>query len=171
LPEVPKQVFLNPGDWWFGPYQAGVLTTILGSCVSIVLQHPRARVLGISHALLPQRSHQTGPEHGRFAEEIVRIFVQKLQSHGLKAADCRVQLYGGGLMFSSAGAGNCVAELIRVGDHNVRASLCALAAAGLSVDFQDTGGHFYRRLQVNLLDGAVSHEKYPIQSFALPARR
>lgn len=171
LPEVSLTLFLNPGDWWFGANQPGVLTTILGSCVSIVLLHPGASMLGVSHALLPRRSQQPGPMHGRFADEVVLIFCRQLQLYGLKAADCQVQLYGGGEMFqrASSARGSAIPQMVKVGEHNIQVSLQALTAAGFTVLAQDTGGHCYRRLQVNLQNGVVNHDKYPLQPGSLPA--
>lgn len=164
------KVFLNPGDWWFGPFQSGEISTILGSCVSVVLTHPTAKVLGVSHAILPRNTKQDGL-NGRFAQDVVMIFCQQLQRLGLKPTDCQVGLFGGGAMFADGHSetGHQMPTMVRVGEHNVLISVQSLAAYGLQLCQQDTGGCCYRRLQINLLDGLVQHEKYPLQTLALKA--
>lgn len=164
------KVFLNPGDWWFGRFQPGEISTILGSCVSIVLTNPKAKILGVSHAILPENTQQT-PLNGRFAQDVVLIFVQQLQKLGLNPLDCRIGLFGGGAMFANnpTAKNPAIPALIRVGEHNVQVSLQSLAAHDLQVVRQDTGGCCYRRLHISLTDGSVQHETYPLQNLAVAA--
>ena len=52
------EIFLQPGDFYFGDKDTRI-RTILGSCVSITLWHPTRLIGGMCHFLLPFRgAHQ-----------------------------------------------------------------------------------------------------------------
>jgi chemotaxis protein CheD len=165
------KLFLNPGDWWFGACQPGEISTILGSCVSVVIVNTKAQVLGVSHAIMPQNSKNEAL-HGRFSQDVVHIFWQKLQLLGLNTADCQVGLFGGGVLCAPH-AGNRVPSVpgavrsLSIGEKNVEISRQTLASCGLQPGQIDTGGCYYRRLQVSLPDGSVLLQKYPLQNLAM----
>ena len=50
---------LMPGELWSGRGAASV-RTLLGSCVALTLWHPRLRVGGMCHYLLPRRQRKAG---------------------------------------------------------------------------------------------------------------
>ena len=50
----PHTVFLHPGECYFGGGPTRI-ATLLGSCVSITVWHPRLLVGGMCHYMLPSR--------------------------------------------------------------------------------------------------------------------
>ncbi len=76
-------VFLRPGDWLFG---RGALraTTLLGSCISIVLWSPRLRLGAMCHCLLPQApgSARRRVLDGRYGSDAGDWFEQRLRAAG-----------------------------------------------------------------------------------------
>ena len=48
------EIFLQPGDFYFGDRDTRI-RTLLGSCVSITMWHPRLHVGGMCHFMLPER--------------------------------------------------------------------------------------------------------------------
>lgn len=139
-------VFLRPGDWLFG---RGLLraTTLLGSCISIVLWAPRLRVGAMCHCLLPQRP---GParQHvldGRYGADAGAWIEQRVRANGLRWAELEASLAGG----ASAGDSG-------IGAANIRWAQGWAAERDLVFTQQDVGGRVVRRLSFNIADGALT---------------
>ena len=47
-------VFLQPGEFYFGEEKTRI-RTLLGSCVAVTLWHPKLRIGGMCHYMLPRR--------------------------------------------------------------------------------------------------------------------
>jgi chemotaxis protein CheD len=54
-PLNPLDIFLRPGDCYFGGQNTSI-RTVLGSCVSMTFWHPQLRVGGMCHYMLPKRN-------------------------------------------------------------------------------------------------------------------
>lgn len=163
-----KNVFLKPGDWFFGK-GSGKVTTILGSCVSVVLWHPEKQILGVSHILLPSRQQlvrQPAPGRksdlcGRFADELINIFQLEMALFGVKPTAFTACLVGGGNMFPHAIKAPCI------GEKNIEICLALLADLQIPVCSNDLGGPLYRRLTVDIATGQLSIERSKVNRFEL----
>ncbi len=149
MPE-PRDVYLNPGDFCFaGPDTR--IHTVLGSCVSITLWHPRWRIGGMCHYMLPARGHcATGPD-GRYADDAVGLFLDSVSRHGTRPDEYEVKMFGGADQFVELGdlVTGGVAEL------NVQAGLTLLAEHGFELSSRDLRGTGARRLIFKLSTGDV----------------
>lgn len=92
-------IFLQPGDFFVGD-AAFRVRTLLGSCVSITLWHPGARVGAMSHCLLPGRSKGMRPD-ARYGNDALDLMLAGLCAHGVQASGCQAKIFGGGNMFPS----------------------------------------------------------------------
>lgn len=140
-------VFLRPGDWFFGRGEHGV-TTVLGSCVSLVMWCPRLRLGAMSHCLLPTRSRQPQGVHhgsGHYLDEALQWMTQRMHAQGCGALEIDVSIAGGAM-----------AHDMTIGQANVTQALTLVEAAGLRLVQQDTGGQIVRRLTFNLSDGCLT---------------
>lgn len=138
-------VFLRPGDWLFG---RGALraTTLLGSCISIVLWSPRRRVGAMCHCLLPQApGGRRSRLDGRYGDDAGRWFEQRLRAAGVGWGEVEASLAGG----ASAGDSG-------IGAANIRWAQGWAAERGLVFGQQDVGGRVVRRLTFNVADGALT---------------
>lgn len=142
-------VFLRPGDWLFGRGAVRV-STLLGSCVALVLWSPRHRLGAVCHCVLPARP---GPAHGapldgRFGEETGQWLDERLAEHGCAPGELRAMLAGG----ASGHDGS-------IGEGNIAWAQRWAAQRQVPVVQQDVGGHVVRRLTFNLSDGnlAIAH--------------
>lgn len=72
-------IFLQPGEFYFGDRETR-LRTILGSCVAITLWHPRLRIGGMCHYLLPMRRghHDEAELDGRYADDSLTLRLIKV---------------------------------------------------------------------------------------------
>nr|WP_315193227.1 chemotaxis protein CheD [uncultured Aquabacterium sp.] len=140
-------VFLRPGDWFFGRGEHGV-TTVLGSCVSVVMWSPRLKLGAMSHCLLPTRpDHPVGTPHGagHYLDEALEWMTQRLLQQGCRPMEVDVTVAGG-----------ATAHDIAIGGANVAQALRLIAPTGMRLIQQDTGGRVVRRLTFNLSDGCLT---------------
>jgi len=145
-------IFLQPGELFVGDkdYQ---IRTILGSCVSITLWHPRSRMGGMSHFLLPTRSTvdaAVGPD-GRYGDEALSLMLEEFQKYGLNPAACEAKIFGGGNMFPSRQR----ADTMHVGQRNGEAARELLLARQIPVLSESLFGNGHRQIIFDVRTGDV----------------
>lgn len=132
---------------------SGRLVTIgLGSCVAIALHDPRFRVAGLAHVLLPDPSVARDTSNSaRFASTAVPLLLEEMRELGARGA-ITAKIAGGaalfGAMLGSAGG--------QMGTRNVAAARAALAAAGIPLVAEETGGSSGRSVTLDVNTGALS---------------
>lgn len=116
-PDHVIDIFLQPGDFYFGDRDTRI-RTLLGSCVSITMWHPKRLIGGMCHYMLPYRSAQKNTPSqykldGRYAEEAMLMFFQEMARHNTNPSEYVVKVFGGGNMFP---------------DHKKRKGSCTLSS-------------------------------------------
>lgn len=145
------EVFLQPGEWHFGDRSTRV-RTLLGSCVSITLWHPRLLIGGMCHYMLPTRTAGSAPAlDGRYAEEALCLLLREIDRQDTRPQDYEVKLFGGGNMFPSAG--QCCKG--HVGKKNAEFGKALLRRHGLRVRAMDLGGIGHRCVLFDIDNGNV----------------
>ena len=147
-----REVFLNPGDWFFG---AGAirLRTVLGSCVALVFWHPRHLLGGMCHYLLPRRAvANSGVLDGRYGDEALQLLLGRIHASNAKPAEFRISVFGGGNMFPG---------LVRpdnhyVGRRNVEQARHLLDLHRLHCHNSHVEGVGYRTVVFNLANGDIA---------------
>ena len=151
-----RDIFLLPGEYFVGNGTFQV-RTILGSCVSITLWHPVARVGGMSHFLLPTRSsfsHTTHTTHsldGHYGDEALALMRRDLQALGVDPRQCQAKLFGGGNMFPGRVQGNGA----HVGRRNGEAARELLQYHGIPIVTESLFGMGHRQIIFNISQGDV----------------
>ena len=142
-----SRVFLRPGDWLVGRGLHEV-STLLGSCVSVVMWSPRLQMGGMCHCLLPRRPQFVNRlaigRTGHYVDEALDWLGNSLAHSGVSLGELQISLAGGG-SFADSG----------IGDANVRAAQDWFAHHGLQPLHCDTGGNLVRKLSWNLGNGAL----------------
>lgn len=147
---VIAQAYLEPGDFRFGAAPLR-LTTLLGSCVTVTLWHPRRHIGGMCHIQMPGRAaHADGTLDGRYAEDAFALFDLALARHGTAASEYVAKLFGGGNMFPGNPAG-----VIEIGNRNLLAARRLLAERRLHPAIEHVGGAGHRKLIFDLANGDV----------------
>ncbi|MBF0284932.1 MAG: chemotaxis protein CheD [Magnetococcales bacterium] len=140
------QIHLNPGEMHLSPTPS-VVTTVLGSCVSVTLFHPKSRIGAICHGMLPH-CQCVAPEclHGgcrecfRFVDCAILAMLDQWRDLGIRPAALETKLFGGADMFR-VGEGT-----VTVGRQNVAMAREILLKTGLKLLSSDTGGDRGRKL-------------------------
>jgi chemotaxis protein CheD len=145
-----EQVFLLPGQWYFGATGATV-KTLLGSCIAITLWNPRRHFGGMCHFLLPTRPRRPeGVLDGRFGDEALELLVREIKKTGTKTQDYEVHLYGGADTMPED------AKLkFNIGERNVEQAWALIDQYGFQLQCVDVGGNEPRNVTIDLSHGQV----------------
>jgi chemotaxis protein CheD len=153
-PEHILDIFLQPGEFFWADDSATRIRTLLGSCVAICVWHPRLRLGGMCHYLLPARttaahdSADPGPDP-RYGTEAMELFLREMARTGTDPGQYIAKVFGGAAMF--AGTGNEET----VGEKNIKQALEMLRGHKIRVAARDTGNDRDRRIHFELWSGAV----------------
>ncbi|WP_310889172.1 chemotaxis protein CheD [Gluconacetobacter diazotrophicus] len=115
-----------------------VLGTLLGSCISICMYDPVARVGGMNHFLLPGGGEGHDGTAMRFGVNSMEMLVNGV----LKAGGNRTRL-----LCKAFGGAAVVPSLGRVGRENIRFALNYLSTEGITCVSQSLGGSQARRVR------------------------
>ena len=94
--EFAMEIFLHPGDIYFGRAPT-IVSTLLGSCVAATLWHPREKIGGMCHVVLPESPD--GKCEMRYGNCAIEEFAKQAAKFKTSAADYDVHVYGGSDMF------------------------------------------------------------------------
>jgi chemotaxis protein CheD len=149
-------IYLKPGELCISKHPA-VVTTVLGSCVSVTLFHPVSGFAAICHVLQPKcpRPDLCGPEcqhRYRYAVCTIEEMARRLLRHGLFAKEIEVKLFGGAAMIGSQRSESLPHS---VGQQNVKAAIETISASGLILKVMDVGGGFGRKIIFDTRTGEV----------------
>lgn len=151
-PPDTHEVFLPPGGFHFGGGNTRI-STILGSCVSIVMWHKQLLIGGMCHYLLPSRSKNPRKYlDGRYAEDALELFMEQIRANKTDPRQYQVKIFGGGSMFPQhKQSGNYVGVPCR----NVLAARELVKRYNLKVVSENLGGEGHRRVFFDVWNGEV----------------
>jgi chemotaxis protein CheD len=127
------------------------MRTVLGSCVSITLWHPRRRVGAMSHFLLPSRRGPIKRLDGHYGEEALWLMLRGLARFGVNPQECQAKIFGGGNMFPQQT--RSAAET--VGEKNGALARSLLSAYRLPLVCENLFGIGHRQLHFDVSNGDV----------------
>ena len=145
------EIFLRPGDIYFGGRDTRV-RTLLGSCVAVVMWHPKLLVGGMCHYMLPKQPGKVCNEpDGRYADEAMELMLREIRGAGTRPHEYQVKLFGGGHMFSAHQA----AREDHVGAQNVEMARKLMKHHGFSSCAEHLGGIGHRNILFDIWSGHV----------------
>ena len=116
-----------------------LVSTILGSCVSLCLYSDKFRAGAICHGMLPHQTKLPIAGHFPYVDTAVAHMLETMTSRfGLDPSELTVKLFGGASVLQTHMAG--AADGSAIGQQNIAAALETLARFGLTPDVQKTGG-------------------------------
>jgi chemotaxis protein CheD len=138
--------YLSPGDIVVS-MDPCIVTTILGSCVSVCLTDPTIQVGGVNHYLMP---HRDGQQSTRFGDSATQILIERLIALGCRKERLEAKVFGGACLLCG--------DTVR-GDHlgaqNVHMAYEILWQSGIPVTAEDVDGQRGRKLIYQTHDGVA----------------
>ncbi|MFZ4855183.1 MAG: chemotaxis protein CheD [Desulfuromonadaceae bacterium] len=141
-------IYLKPGEVVVAR-EPVLVSTVLGSCVSVTMFSPGSGVGAICHAMLPENAGRD--EDLRYVDTALRHIYRKVTGYGV-GRDLVVKLFGGARVLNLGDSGSPGRT---VGEQNVARALEILEVLGLKVNSADTGGVVGRKLYFCTRDGDV----------------
>lgn len=131
-------VYLRPGELYVSRTPA-LVSTVLGSCVSVVLHAPERQVGAMCHAMLP-----SGPsDHEfRYVDSSVLYMYERLRTLCGHQVNLEAKLFGGADVLTP----DRQPGRLSVGSQNVQEAKRVLESLGLKLAASDTGGVAGRKL-------------------------
>lgn len=122
-------------------------TSVLGSCVAVILWHPRLSLGAMAHVVLPQSHGQNG-QPGKFADTAIPYLLEELSRRGCPRPGLVAKIAGGANMFRTGGP-------LQIGDDNVEIVRTLLRQASIPVAAEDVGGTFGRKITFSCATGEL----------------
>ncbi len=154
---APRRVFLSPGEV-LCLADSTMVTTVLGSCVSVTLWDKDRRIGGLNHFVLPR-----GGTSSRYGDTAMLELLEGVLELGAHLRSLEAKVFGGAAVLPVGGEGT-------VGTANVAFALGELARRGIPVAGRHTGGERGRVLMFNTETGEAfvrwlaEHEPLPAVS-------
>jgi len=161
IPEHHRNVFLMPGEVIISARPI-LVSTVLGSCVTVTMYSPEKGVGAICHAMLPNNHKEN--DSLLYVDTAVRYTHRKMREYGVRD-DLVVKLFGGAQVLAG---GNQVDSRRSVGEQNVDQARKTLGQLGLAIATADTGGTTGRKLFFSIKTGEVYLRKLKLNGGDCP---
>lgn len=162
MAEEIKRVFLLPGEFKISrePY---IISTLLGSCVSVCLHHPRFGFGGMNHYLLPHGGpNESGSgRYGEYATGLMLDFMR--QNCGSLEGVLGMILGGADVLPVRPGSGPTIGGL------NIALARKMLREHGIPIVKEQVGGLVGMKLRYQNWDNQI--QVMPMRSPAVPSSR
>jgi chemotaxis protein CheD len=125
------------GEFRISEDPAGLLSTVLGSCVAVCLHDPVRKIGGMNHFLLPFGQEEGSSRPVRYGLFAMETLIQALLEAGAKVNRLQAKLLGGAQI---------AADLREIGQINADFARDYLASEGIQCVAESMGGPYARRV-------------------------
>lgn len=139
--------YLMAGSLFAQP-EPHVITTVLGSCVSVCLWDAQRQHGGINHYMLPFWNGE-GLASPRFGNIAIAKLIERLLELGSEKRNLRAKIFGGGVVL------NVSNSFMNIGERNIELAEDQLRSEGIPIISADTGGRTGRKIIFNTGTGVV----------------
>jgi chemotaxis protein CheD len=140
-----RRVYLHPGALWAETFPA-VITTVLGSCVSVCLWDPNTTLGGINHFILP---HGGTVRSARYGNHALTILLERMLEIGAHRETLLACVFGGASLLHGEAAGPAL------GSRNAAVAFEFLERNEIAVLRHDVAGEQGRKLVFRTTDGST----------------
>ena len=136
-----------PGEYYVTSNQE-VVTTVLGSCISVCVYDPVNLIGGMNHFMLPSGNNDNDimSQSFRYGDVAMEKLVNVILRHGGNKAE---------LIFKAFGGGQIIKNMTSIGQRNISFLHKFMTMEGYKLSASDLGGPHPRKVVFNPLDGKV----------------
>jgi len=149
-------VKLLPGDYYVTA-QNEMITTVLGSCISVCIYDPVFSVGGMNHFMLPQAGSEKSSWGGsalsgatRYGNFAMERLINDIMNKGGRRKHLKIKVFGGGQI---------VSEMTNIGAKNIDFVKAFLDKEGYPIIAENTGDIFPRKINFFPKTGTVKMKK------------
>lgn len=131
-----------------------VISTVLGSCISVCMYDPIKGIGGMNHFMLPESSgasekyytqnklntEQLTENSMRYGITAMEILIGELQKKGAHRVNLRAKIFGGGNVITKTTTGPSV------GDKNIGFARAYLKTEGIKIESENVGNTYGRKI-------------------------
>ena len=126
-----------------------MISTVLGSCISVTMFFRRFRIGAMCHALLPGKEGGAESDPFRFVDHAITHMVREFVRLGVRKRDIEVKLFGGSDVLITRD------KNATVGNQNVRRAFEIIEREGLTLLARDVRGEVGRKIFFNTGTGEI----------------
>ncbi len=130
-----------------------VLITFVGSCVALCIYDPKAKLGGMAHIMLPQKSQHVSEDHkcnGKYADQALTYLLGTLKQKGSDLKKIKAKMSGGAQIFSTE-TGNG----FDIGKRNIESVKKLLKDANIQLLAEETGKNHGRWVKFDTHTGQL----------------
>ena len=152
-----KRMTILPGEFYVATDEV-IISTLLGSCVSACLYDPYAKIIGMNHFLLSNKSYAREmpmciTEAGRYGIHSMELLLNDMWNRGAKRGNLKAKAFGGATVLNSRNSTN--SNFLAVGEVNVRFIKEFLQGERIPLVSSDLGGSVGRVIHFHSGDFSV----------------
>lgn len=134
-----------------------LISTVLGSCVSVTFFHQQTKLTGIFHAMLPEQAmmrNAAGQPPCKFVDSAITLVEEEFSRKNVELKDVDLKLFGGAFSMNN-GKSDAMRGIVDVGGKNIAMARHCLQQRGLSLLSEHVGGTKGRKLVMDTRTGEV----------------
>ena len=147
-----------PGEIYVSD-QGELISTVLGSCISVCVRDKSVGIGGMNHFMLPRLkgaakdSLNIGGDSARYGNWAMEYLINEILKNGGRRERLEIKVFGGGQVLSEM-------EFMDVGQANIDFVFSYLMQENLSVETHDVGGCHPRKVQFFTDSGIVRIKRF-----------
>ena len=149
-----RTCYLKPGEIHLA-IAPSLVTTVLGSCLSVTMHHRATGMSVICHAVMPSiERDRNGKKEAAFqyVDSSLEWMMEQYTTKGIRMSDIEVKMFGGAAIFKETGS---LGRDMNIGKRNVEAALDFLKKHRIALKAWNVGGNRGRKLIFNTCTGEV----------------
>lgn len=148
---MPRRIIVKMGDLVVSDQEGDILTSVLGSCVGVILFDRKSPLTGMAHIMLPERGKgmSEGQRKAKYAVPGVLALLKEMTERGARRQDLFAKLCGGARLFGEN-------SLQNIGERNIAMTRAALRKLNIPVQAERVGGEMGRNVSVEVGTGKVT---------------
>jgi len=152
IPEPGEHTHYLVAGSLFAHEERHIVTTVLGSCVSVCLWDCARNRGGINHYMLPFWNGEglASPKYGNIA---IAKLLERMLELGSERRSLRAKVFGGGVVL------NVTNPFMNIGERNIQLAEGMLRSENIPIISADTGGKVGRKLIFDTETGTVLLKK------------
>lgn len=150
-----KIKIIYPGEFYVSE-EDEIISTVLGSCVSLCLYDTRRNFSGMNHFMLPGRITNYDlyrDKTAKYGINAINVLLQTMEQHGSQKDDLIAKLFGGSNVL------RIIKNASSIPEENVRLAKLLMEMEDIQIAEVDAGGIYSRKILMEVKNGKVYSKK------------